>query len=229
MIPLSAINQFLFCPRRAALIHLEGIFEHNEHTLRGDIVHEHADLAGYEVVKGVTLLRALPVWSERLGINGKCDIVEVRPLTPSLSPSDGERVAGGRERGIGSLLPVEFKLGKRRRFENDDAQLCAQALCLEEMFGLAIPRGAIFHADSKRRREVEFTPALRALTQQAITELHALLRQSEISNLKFEIPRLPPAVWRPACEECSLFDLCLPKATTGEDRARRLAASLFQI
>jgi CRISPR-associated exonuclease Cas4 len=138
-------------------------------------------------------------------------------------------VAGGRERGIGSLLPVEFKLGKRRRFENDDAQLCAQALCLEEMFGVPIPRGAIFHADSKRRREVGFTPQLRALTEQAVGELHALLPESEISDLKSQIPRLPPADWRPACEECSLFDICLPKATTGEDRARRLASELFQI
>ena len=135
MIPLSALNQFLFCARRAALIHVEGIFKDNQHTLRGDIVHEHSDLAGYEVVKGATLLRALPVWSERLGLNGKCDIVESR--------TDG------------SLFPVEFKLGKRRQWENDDAQLCAQALCLEEMFNVSIPRGAVFHADSKRRREVE--------------------------------------------------------------------------
>src|SRR2546426_12763031 len=77
LIPLSALNHYLFCPRRAALIHVEGIFEDNEHTIRGDIAHEHADLPGYEVAKGVTVLRALPVWSERLGLSGKCDIVEV--------------------------------------------------------------------------------------------------------------------------------------------------------
>jgi len=145
MIPLSALNHYLFCPRRAALIHVEGVFIDNHHTLRGDIVHEHADLAGCEVVKGVTLLRALPVWSERLGLNGKCDIVE--------------------QRADGTLVPVEFKLGKRRQWQNDDAQLCAQALCLEEMFGVTIPRGAVFHANSKRRRDVEFTPELRLLTE----------------------------------------------------------------
>ncbi len=208
MIPLSAINQYLFCPRRAALIHVEGIFKDNQHTLRGDIVHEHADLAGYEVVKGVTLLRALPVWSERLGLNGKCDIVE--------------------RRTDGSLLPVEFKLGKRRQWENDDAQLCAQALCLEEMFGVAIPRGAVFHADSKRRREVEFTAGLRQRTEQAVAALHALLQRSEISNLKSQITPLPTAVYKPACEECSLFDICQPKVAGAPGRTDRLARQLFE-
>src|SRR5262249_1050212 len=144
----SLLNDYLYCPRRAALKLVEGWRDANEHTERGDIVHEHSDLSGYEVVKGVALLRALPVWSQRLGLNGKCDIVEQRP--------------------DGSLYPVEFKLGKRRRWHNDDAQLCAQALCLEEMFGTSVPRGAVFHADSKRRREVEFTAELRASTERAI-------------------------------------------------------------
>jgi CRISPR-associated exonuclease Cas4 len=197
-IALSALNQYLFCPRRAALIHVEGIFTDNQHTLRGDIVHEHADLAGYEVVKGVTLLRALPVWSERLGLNGKCDIVE--------------------QRADGSLFPVEFKLGKRRTWENDDVQLCAQAICLEEMFGTSIPRGAIFHADSKRRREVEFSPDLRDRTEETARLLHGLLREECI----------PPAVYKTACEECSLHPTCLPKATGDTSRAVRLAKQLFQ-
>lgn len=220
---------------------MEGIFEDNEHTLRGDIVHEHTDLAGYEVVKGVLLWRALPVWSERLGLSGKCDIVEVELRSTSNLQSPISDLQSGaadnlksqisnlKSGRIAALRPVELKLGKRRKWENDDAQLCAQALCLEEMFGIAIPRGAVFHADSKRRREVEFTADLRARTEQAIAELHALLAQSEISNLKSEIPPLPPAVWRPACEECSLFDICLPKATAQDRRVERLAASLFQI
>jgi len=226
LLPLSLLNDYLYCPRRAALKVVEGWRSANEHTARGDIVHEHSDLAGYEVVKGVTLLRALPVWSERLGLNGKCDIVEVHPL----APSGGEGVRRtGEGAGPGSLLPVEFKLGKRRQWENDDAQLCAQALCLEEMFNVSIPRGAVFHADSKRRREVEFTAELRAKTEAAVKELHALLRPSEISDLRFEIPPLPAAVFRPACEECSLYEICLPKATGGDSRADRLARQLFQI
>ncbi len=224
IIPLSALNQFLFCQRRAALIHVEGIFKDNQHTLRGDIVHEHADLAGYEVVKGVTLLRALPVWSERLGLNGKCDIVEASPPA-----ADFKSQISNLKSSATALVPVEFKLGKRRKWMNDDAQLCAQALCLEEMFGIPVPRGAVFHADSKRRREVEFTSELRASTEHAIAELHALLEQSRISNLKFEIPPLPAAVLKPACEECSLFDICLPKATSDSGRAGMLARQLFEI
>jgi CRISPR-associated exonuclease Cas4 len=216
-LPLSLLNDFLYCPRRAALKLVEGWREANEHTERGDIVHEHSDLPGYEVAKGVTLLRALPVFSERLGLNGKCDIVEVEsnPQSAIRNPQ--------------SLHPVEFKIGKRPQWENDDAQVCAQALCLEEMFNVSIPRGAIFHADSKRRREVEFTPELRQLTEKAVAELHALRQESEISNLRFEIPPLPAAVFKPACEECSLYEICLPKATGADSRAERLAASLFQI
>jgi CRISPR-associated exonuclease Cas4 len=198
MIPLSAINQFLFCPRRAALIHVEGIFKDNEHTLRGDIVHEHADLRGYEVVQGVKLLRALPVFSDRLGLSGKFDIVEQRPDQ--------------------SLFPVEFKVGKRRQWENDDAQLCAQALCLEEMFHVAIPRGAVFHADSKRRREIEFTSELRVLTEKTIADLHALLDSTAI----------PRAEFREACEECSLYEICLPRVTSQPESLHRAAERLFE-
>ncbi|MCG3776430.1 MAG: hypothetical protein JW395_3289 [Nitrospira sp.] len=198
LVPISAINHYLFCSRRAALINIEGVFKDNHHTLRGDMVHENADLAGYEVAKGVTLLRALPVWSARLGLNGKCDIVEQRP--------------------DGSLFPVEFKLGKRRKWENDDAQLCAQALCLEEMFGLAVPCGAIFHADSKRRREVQFDDHLRARTSETVQSLHEMIRNAKI----------PHAEYRDACQECSLFDVCLPKATGSDNRASRLARQLFE-
>jgi CRISPR-associated exonuclease Cas4 len=198
LLPLSLLNDYLYCPRRAALKVVEGWRSANEHTARGDIVHEHADLAGYEVAKGVTLLRALPVFSDSLGLNGKCDIVEQHP--------------------DGSLFPVEFKLGKRRKWENDDVQLCAQALCLEEMFHTTIPRGAIFHADSKRRREIEFTPALRALTEKTIADLHALLDSTAI----------PRAIFREACQECSLYEICLPQATDGGNRVAQLAAQLFK-
>ena len=198
VLPLSLLNDFLYCQRRAALKVVEGWRSANEHTNRGDIVHEHADLAGYEIVKGVTLLRALPIWSERLGLNGKCDIVE--------------------QRNDGSLFPVEFKLGKRRQWENDDVQLCAQALCLEEMFGVTVPRGAIFHADSKRRREVEFSRDLRTTTEETARHLHELLQEE----------RIPPAVYKTACEECSLYPTCLPKATGDTNRAVRLAKQLFQ-
>lgn len=208
VLPLSLLNDHLYCPRRAALKVVEGWRSANEHTNRGDIVHEHADLSGYEVAKGVTLLRALPVWSERLGLNGKCDIVE--------------------QRSDGSWFPVEFKLGKRRQWENDDVQLCAQALCLEEMLGVAIPRGAVFHADSKRRREVDFTLDLRARTERAVEEVHVLLSNLETNEPLRAQRRLPPAIFKPACEECSLFEICLPKATAADNRADRLSRELFK-
>ena len=195
---LSLLNDFLYCHRRAALKVVEGWRSANQHTERGDIVHEHADLRGYEIAKGLKLLRALPVFSDRLGLNGKCDIIEQRP--------------------DGSLFPVEFKVGKRRQWENDDAQLCAQALCLEEMFHITIPRGAVFHADSKRRREIEFTSELRTLTEKTIADLHALLDSTTI----------PRAVFREACEECSLYEICLPKATGADSRAAQLAGQLFK-
>jgi CRISPR-associated exonuclease Cas4 len=177
---------------------VEGWRAENKHTVLGDIVHEHADLPGYEVAKGIKLLRALPVFSDRLGLNGKCDIVE--------------------QHSSGSLCPVEYKKGKRRQFENDDAQLCAQALCLEEMFKLPVERGAVFHAESKRRREVEFTPELRTLTEEAIQQLHRLLTLEQV----------PPAEFKPACEECSLFKICLPRVTSQPASLRRAAAQLFE-
>jgi CRISPR-associated exonuclease Cas4 len=197
-LPLSAINQFLYCQRRAALIHVEGVFVDNVHTVLGDLAHEHADLPGYEVAKGVKLLRALPVFSDRLGLSGKCDIVE--------------------QNAAGEFSPVEYKKGPRRKFVNDDAQLCAQALCLEEMFGIAVLHGAVFHAASKRRREVEFTPPLRRTTEEAISALHTLV----------ETGTVPPAVFKPACEECSLYEICLPKLTSRRSGLEQAARRLFQ-
>ena len=232
-LPLSLLNDYLYCPRRSALKVVEGRREANVHTERGDIAHEHSDLPGYEVAHGVTLLRALPVWSDRLGLNGKCDIVERHP--------------------DGGLYPVEFKVGRRRQWENDDAQLCAQALCLEEMFGRPVPSGAVFHAESKRRRQVEFTPELRRLTADAVAALHALAaREPEGRGSRVEggtaaaagggqdaratpgphrsalNPPLPAAVFKPGCKECSLYAICLPELVSQPDSIERAAKALFQ-
>jgi CRISPR-associated exonuclease Cas4 len=218
-LPLSLLNDLLYCPRRAALKAVEGWRGANEHTVRGDIVHEHADLPGYEVAKGVTVLRALPVWSDRLGLSGKCDVVEAREGKVESRKQKAEMISEPPCVGsYASLVPVEYKKGKRRAFENDDAQLCAQGLCLEEMFGVTVERGAVFHAASKRRREVEFTAELRKVTEEAIAELHRLAESGAV----------PAAVFKPACEECSLFKICLPKATSEGSRAERLARQLFQ-
>lgn len=196
--PLSLLNDFLFCPRRAALKAVDGCWGENVHTVTGDLAHEHADLPGYEVAKGVKLLRALPVFSDRLGLSGKCDIVE--------------------QKIEGTLSPVEYKKGPRKKFINDDAQLCAQALCLEEMFGKAVLRGAVFHAASKRRRDVEFTFQLRKTTEEAIAALHFLV----------ETGTVPPAVFKSACAECSLYEICLPKLTSRPSGLEQAARRLFQ-
>ena len=198
-LPLSLLNDFLFCNRRAGLKIVEGLRRANFHTLVGDLSHEHADLPGYEIAKGVTLLRALPVWSDRLGLSGKCDIVERHP--------------------DGALLPVEYKKGKRRHFDNDDAQLCAQALCLEEMFGFSVERGAVFHAASKRRREVVFTPELRLLTESSVLELRNLMESGTV----------PAAIFKPACEECSLFEVCLPRITANAGAMAAASEALFRV
>ncbi len=184
-LPLSALNHFLYCSRRAALIHLEGIFEHNEHTLQGDLNHTHADLPGFEHRAGWKLLRALPVWSDALGLGGKADIVEVRETKGV----------------IREARPVEYKSGRKSRWLNDRVQLCAQALCLEEMFRISISEGLIFHAASQQRSSIPFDETLRAETLDAIKALGRLLAQS----------CLPPPVLTPRCDGCSLHEICLPE------------------
>ena len=180
IIAISALNQFIFCPRRCALMHVEGIWSDNEHTAKGTILHKNADDSGYETDKGVKLLRALPLFSRKLGLSGKADIVEQR----------------GKE-----IIPVEYKKGKRRQFENDDIQLCAQGLCLEEMFQTEVKRGFIYHAASRRRREVLLDEILRNETIKTIEAVRQLLQTETI----------PAAELKPRCEGCSLYGICLPK------------------
>ncbi len=185
---ISALNQYLFCPRRCALMHIEGIWVDNMHTAKGTLVHEHADFAGYESTDGVKSLRALLLYSKTYGLSGRADIVEVREM----------RNAGNVSR---VYTPVEYKKGKRRRFDNDEVQLCAQALCLEEMFACRVEHGFIFHATSKRRREVVFDDGLRQLTIGTIEAVRKLLASCVT----------PSARLLPRCDGCSLRGVCLPE------------------
>ncbi|MBA3356163.1 MAG: CRISPR-associated protein Cas4 [Pyrinomonadaceae bacterium] len=180
---IAALNQYVFCPRRCALMFVEGNWSDNEHTAIGSLLHDHTDEPGYETDAGVTLLRALPLFSARYGLTGKADIVEVR---------EGKHYA-----------PVEYKKGRRRKWDNDDVQLCAQAFCLEEMFSVAVPEGFIYHAASKRRRKVIFDEQLRAETERTIEAVRTLLAKGEV----------PPAVLLPRCDGCSLRSICLPELT----------------
>ncbi len=208
LVPLSALNALLYCERRAALRHLDGLYVHNEHTRRGDILHQRADRPGFERRSGVRTERGLWIASRRLRLYGRADLVEFH------------RPPGRRPRGqplVETALPVEYKQGRKRRWDNDDVQLCAQALCLEEMLGRDIPQGAIYHAKSKARRTVEFTPDLRAKTEAAVARLHELL----------ESGRVPQAVLKPRCRGCSLRGHCLPEIVGNARRVDAMARHLF--
>ncbi|MBI3757481.1 MAG: CRISPR-associated protein Cas4 [Deltaproteobacteria bacterium] len=196
LIMLSALEHYSYCPRQCALIHVEQSFAENLYTLRGRAVHEQVDEPEMKIEKGVRVERALPLWSHRLGLTGKADVVEFHGDTP---------------------YPVEYKHGPRREKEHDDLQLCAQALCLEEMTGQAVPKGAIFHHSSRRRREVELTPVLRQKVEQYVNEIRTMLANRI----------LPPAVNDARCKHCSLQDSCLPSVVGEQARLKRLQSILF--
>ncbi|WP_414040584.1 CRISPR-associated protein Cas4 [Acidithiobacillus sp. M4-SHS-6] len=196
-IPLSALQHWAYCPRQCALIHLEQVFEDNIHTARGQAVHQLVDDPGYEIRSGVRVERALPLWSDRLGLIGKADLVEFRP--------------------DGTVFPVEFKHGRKRQKTHDDIQLAAQAMCLEDMLGRLVPQGAIYHASSRRRREVAITPALRELVVQTADAIRAMLASGA----------LPPPVNDQRCRECSLKEACQPEAMANLSRQHALLADLY--
>ncbi len=201
---LSLLNDFLYCPRRAALKALEGLRGENEYTVLGDLAHEHADFPGYEHRAGWKLVRALPLFSERLGLSGKADLVEVK-----------SEMRGTERESIQEAGPVEYKRGRVSRWDNDRVQLCAQALCLEEMFGIAVPEGMIFHAKSQKRTTVIFDAALRQVTEEGIAQLRALFASGIV----------PRAILKPQCDGCSLHEVCLPEL--GEAAFLRARRELF--
>lgn len=193
---ISAIEHFAYCPRQCGLIHLEQVFEENLFTIRSRIVHEMVDTGDETVRPGVRIARSVPVWSDRLGLYGIADLVEFRDEGP---------------------YPVEYKPG-RRHGEGPDRQLCAQAMCLEEMLGVAVPRGAIYYAGPRRRHEVEFTAELRARTVETIEGVRRLLRTA----------RLPEPANDERCPNCSLSDPCMPGVVADRSRLRGLQGSLFR-
>lgn len=181
-IAISALQHWAYCPRQCGLIHLEQAFADNIHTARGQAVHHLVDDPGYEIKSGVRIERALPLWSDRLGLVGKADLVEFHP--------------------DGSIYPVEFKHGRKRQKIHDDIQLAAQAMCLEDMIGRPVTTGAIYHASSHRRREVAITPELRQRVESTTSAIRAMLTSGV----------LPPPANDERCRECSLKDICQPEA-----------------
>lgn len=213
-LPLSALNDFLYCQRRAGLKFIEGLRGTNVHTVLGDLAHEHVDFPGYEQRAGWTLLRALPLFSDRLGLSGKADLVEVRYASVESERPD---VRSQMPRRVLAARPVEYKKGPKRRFDNDKVQLCAQALCLEEMFGIPVPSGSIYHAQSERRTEVEIDDTLRQRTLAAISNLTSLIAEAKI----------PSAELKPQCEGCSLHEICLPELARSATAWRAAETRLF--
>lgn len=197
---ISLLNDYLYCPRRAALKLIDGCWGANEHTLRGNLNHAHADHPGFEQRADWKLLRALPVWSDTLGLNGKADLIEVK-------------VARG---VIIEARPVEYKSGRASKWANDHVQLCAQALCLEEMLGMEICEGLIFHAKSQKRSAVVFDAGLRAETLRVVNALRTMLEQAEV----------PPVLLKPQCDGCSLHPVCLPEADSRLASQRKILFSV---
>lgn len=182
---ISALEHYSYCPRQCALIHVEQVFDENLYTLRGRRVHERAHDPESALEEGVRVERGMPLFSERLGLVGKADVVEFRL--------------------DGTPYPVEYKSGPRRRSRHDDVQLCAQAVCLEEMLGCEVPCGAVYHFSSRRRREVAFNEGLRSFTEEIVRGVRQMLSTATV----------PPPVADARCPKCSLFDACMPFALAG--------------
>lgn len=182
--PLSALQHLSFCRRQCALIHLENVWAENALTAEGRVLHETVDKAPGETRRGVRIARGVPLVSRRLGLIGRADVVEFH----------------ARRRQPPQPFPVEYKRGAPKPHDADRVQLCAQALCLEEMLGVPVPSGALFYGETRRRLDVAFDDDLRRRTAELAAELHALLAEG----------RTPPPEPGPKCQSCSLKDACLP-------------------
>ncbi|GCE06142.1 CRISPR-associated protein Cas4 [Dictyobacter aurantiacus] len=195
---ISALEHYSYCPRQCALIHLEQIFDENIYTLRGNIAHERVDQATSRNEDDIQVERGLPLWSHRLGLTGRADVVEFPGNVP---------------------YPVEYKQGKRRDWEYEAIQLCAQALCLEEMLGIAVPQGAIYYCSSRVRREITFDTPLREMVTKMTGAVRILLKSSY----------MPSAVNDQRCNKCSLIESCLPNVVVQSDRWKFYRSHLFTV
>lgn len=192
-LPLSGIQHFVFCRRQWALIHLEQQWAENLRTTEGELLHKNAHDDQQRTLRGDLLtVRAMRIHSSRLGLSGECDVVEFRRSEDGVPLADAN--------GLWLPYPVEYKRGRAKPTACDEAQLCAQAMCLEEMLCCPIPSGALFYGQPRRRQEVDFTPELRAMVENAAKEMHQLFQRGYT-------PKSKPTR---GCSACSLKDLCLP-------------------
>lgn len=201
--PLSALNDLLFCERRCYLHRVEGVWVENHHTAGGTADHRRVHRARDADAPTNRTARGLWVVSHRLRVVGVCDLVEFRP-----DPAGGPDVP----------FPVEYKRGRRRRWDNNEVQLCAQAMGLEEMLGVPVPAGALYFVKTRRRQEVAFDDRLRRKTAAAAGRLLGLLTDRTA----------PAPVVHPKCKQCSLHPVCLPDLVAAPAAYRRAAAALFR-
>lgn len=196
LVMISALQHYLFCPRQCALIHIEQQWLENRLTAEGRILHERVHGGGRESRRTLRVEFDVPIRSLRLGVIGRADIVEFHR----------------QENGLWQPLPVEYKRGRPKKDDIDRVQLCAQALCLEEMLDCAVPEGALYYGEKKRRTLVTFEAGLREKTAQTAAAVHALLADG----------RTPPPHYAERCESCSFLPLCLPKVATRKQVGRYL-------
>ncbi|TKJ40967.1 CRISPR-associated protein Cas4 [candidate division TA06 bacterium B3_TA06] len=203
LLPISALSQLLYCERRAALIYVEGLWNENLYTAEGHHLHDRAHLSDSEVRGVLRIVRGLYLRSLRLGLTGKADVVEFHRLREDMQ--NGTRIEG--VSGFWRPFPVEYKRGRLRHEREYEVQLCAQALCLEEMLSVNISSGALYYGKTARRLKVAFDDNLRRETEEAARSLHDLCRKGETPRARYE----------KKCNKCSMRDLCMPK-TTGVKR-----------
>jgi len=193
LLPLSGIQHFLFCRRQWALIHVERQWQENALTAEGRIMHKRVDDPFFtETRKGVITARSVPIASYRLGLSGVCDVVEF-----TASP-DGVKLPN--KEGLYLAAPVEYKRGKEKQNHSDEAQLCAQAMCLEEMLSIPIPYGYLYYGETRHRVGIELTAELRTLVKDMSDEMHNYFSRGYT-------PKVKPFK---GCRSCSLADVCLP-------------------
>jgi len=201
---ISALQHHAFCPRQCALIHIERIWDENTLTAEGRVLHERAHAGGGETRPGIRIARSLPLQSRRHGLQGVADIVEFH-RDSAAPPSTPPRP-----------FPVEYKRGHPKPNNIDAVQLCAQALCLEEMLAVEIPAGALYYGETRRREDIAFTKQLREET----------LARAEAVRAMIATARTPPPDYGKHCRSCSLVDHCRPRATS---RATAASAHLARL
>ena len=206
---LSGLQHFAFCRRQWALIHIENQWAENFRTVDGHLMHERVHDQEFRESRGDRLtVRGLAIHSAQLGISGQCDAVEFQRDPDGISLRDRE--------GLWQPYPVEYKRGKPKEGNADELQLCAQAMCLEEMLCCTVPEGALYYGEPRRRTVVQFTPELRQQVRDSLTEMHQLYQRRYT-------PKVKPSK---ACSACSLKDLCLPKLMSRKKVADYLSAAM---